>query len=331
MRFEKMDKADHEWLNQFEMANFSLEKRQAMNKKGLWVSPSRKAAFERNRDSLVNLNKHGLPMVYTKAKDAGRHAKVMQKCDSAGLFKDVSGLEYKLVLGRGCQVAMTTNHYIHWNLFNGSQGEVVEIIYLNGRAPSLDGDSFPDFYLVQFPGYTGPAVVPWDPKVVPVSVHEAHQDCRCHCSRTQFPLCPNYGRTVHKCQGMTCGPGHPKEYLVADLGTKADEGRWPGVGFVALSRISAVSHLGLSGTVDYDRLQAIGTGEKYKRIRAFDAAKKKLSDEFLERNHFLDNQASLDFLVKWALSFPERHLGGGGAYTESPPEVWPLCSGGLRP
>ena len=49
----------------------------------------------------------------------------------------------------------TTNHHLNvkYGLFNGAQGEVVDIVYTNDHKPS---DSFPDVVMVDFLFYTGP-------------------------------------------------------------------------------------------------------------------------------------------------------------------------------
>jgi hypothetical protein len=183
--------------------------------------------------------------------------------------------------------------------------------------------SLPDFCMVHFPGYTGPPILPWDPKVVPVTPQEIFSDCHHHCSRTQIPLVANYARTIHKCQGITCGPGHVDEYFVTDLGEKSAESRWSGIAFVTLSRASVVSHLGISGTLNYDRLQIIGKNPKSLRVRTFDTWVQKSSDSFLKSKHFLDNNESLDFLVEWVKSCPARREKQQGGFTSCPPKSWP--------
>jgi hypothetical protein len=243
MRFGTLDESDYEWLKQWQLHNFSCEKRTAMNG-GLWVFPQRHVAHEMNVQRLVDMNRSGSRMVYTRAQDKGPCSKYWSRTKQDGTTKDVKGLETKSVLCRGAKVSLTCNMYIPWKLFNGSQGEIVDIIYLDGKGPSLDGDSLPDFCMVHFPGYTGPPILPWDPKVVPVTPQEIFSDCHHHCSRTQIPLVANYARTIHKCQGITCGPGHVDEYFVTDLGEKSAESRWSGIAFVTLSRASVMSHLG---------------------------------------------------------------------------------------
>mmetsp|Transcript_66356 Transcript_66356/g.163459 ORF Transcript_66356/g.163459 Transcript_66356/m.163459 type:complete len:322 (+) Transcript_66356:915-1880(+) len=305
----EMTQDDHKWLMQWQMHMFPLAKRDRMIKDALWVFSRKKDAAERNALTLVAMSQAGVPMVYCCSVDTGPCSKkAFVRSNVDGVTPDVQGLEMKSVLCRGAHVTLLFNHYVEWNLFNGSQGQVVDIIYLNGRSPSVEGDSFPDLYMVRFPQYKGPAVVPWDPKVVPVvPVTKKHECAHAYCSRTQVPLLPDYGRTVHKCQGMTCGPGHPRECLVTDLGDIGTESHAPGIAFVALSRITDVAHLGITGALN--RIQKIGTGPKYTCVRLFDHKVKESSKHFLQKYSFLDNDESLEYLVWWAKSFPSRRQG----------------------
>ena len=316
MRFESLEKKDWEWLKQFTYSNLSQERKNLMDTEAIWIFPTREKSHARNVNVLSSMNSNGTPVVYCKSVNRGSCATRGQK-DNKGLDKDVQGLPNRLVLCVGAKVSLTYNLHVAWNLFNGSQGTIVDIVYFGTRKPSVDGSTFPDLILVRFPGYKGPALVPWDPKVVPIRAVELQCECvskkqdgfrnSCGgcCSRRQIPLSPCYGTTIHKCQGMTVGPGHPFEYLVADMGCAKDESRFPGMGFVALSRVTDISRLAIGGVLDFDRLASIGKSSKSQQVRNLDAKLKDWTTVYLQKYHFLDNDDSMYYLVNWALSHRE--------------------------
>ena len=93
----------------------------------------------------------------------------------------------------------------------------------------------PQFILVDFPHYSGPALIKEHPTWVPVFPVERRLICNC-CSRTQIPLRPGFGTTIHSVQGMTIGNGNINRYIVISPGTNAFESRNPGIMYVVFSR-----------------------------------------------------------------------------------------------
>lgn len=129
---------------------------------------------------------------------------------------------------------LTVNLNVTYGLFNGSMGQVVDIIYLNGRTP-VEGQ--PDVVMVNFTKYTGPPFINSHPQLVPIVPVERKKDCHCfNCKRKQIPLRLGWGTTIHRCQGMTIGEGEANRYIVIHPGDKKFEARNPGALFVALSR-----------------------------------------------------------------------------------------------
>ncbi|EDO35601.1 predicted protein [Nematostella vectensis] len=115
-------------------------------------------------------------------------------------------------------------------------GRVVDIVYLNGRRPTDDPPPLPDYVMVRFTSYTGPAFIADDPQVVPIVPVSRSIECACRCTRVQVPLRLAWGMTIHKCQGMTVGEGEPLRYVVIHPGKYAFEAKNQGALFVALSR-----------------------------------------------------------------------------------------------
>jgi hypothetical protein len=259
------------------------------------------------------MEKKGNHVIYTKAVDEGSCFKRMRKTSAK---EGTCALSSWSLLSVGSKVFLQHNLYIPWNLFNGSEGTIKDIIFFGDKKPSVDGDSFPDILLVEFPGYCGPPIFQANPKVVPIIPTKKSHGCKCHCERTQIPLALSWGKTCHKCQGMTVGPDHPIERMVVDLGDVQTEGRSPGIAFVSVSRVTTAGALGITGSLNYDRLACVGQSEKYKRIRLFD---KKVQDGyqvFSKRSLFLQNFESLQWLVEWCVN----HAG----VTQRPhPSSWP--------
>lgn len=142
---------------------------------------------------------------------------------------------------------LTVNLNVTYGLFNGSMGQVVDIIYLNGRTP-VEGQ--PDVVMVNFTKYTGLPFIDSHLQLVQIVPVERKKDCHCfNCKRKQIPLRIGQGTTIHRCQGMTIGEGEANRYIVIHPGDKKFETRNPGALFVALSRAkSKMRTLILPGT-----------------------------------------------------------------------------------
>jgi hypothetical protein len=318
MRFGKVTEKQWKWLQQFQLHCFPKPKVDLMNYDSVWVFPTRKEASERNIACLQTMEKQGKHIVYTKAVDEGS---CPQKSRRKSGKESTCALNPWSVLCVGAKVSLQYNLYIAWNLFNGSEGTIKDIIYLGNRKPSVDGDSFPDFILVDFPGYSGPPVLDDNPTVVPIIPIKVPFGCKCHCERTQIPLLLSWGKTCHKCQGMTVGPGHPIERMVVHLGDVSAEGRSPGIAFVCFSRVTTAGALGIAGSLNYDRLACVGQSAKYKRVRAFDDKVKEGYNLFCKRNWFLLNLTSLQWLVMWCVTDTSCQ-DVSGSETPIPPD-WP--------
>ena len=111
--------------------------------RGLFVFPTHAAEWNHNKTELLKANENA-PIAKVSAVDQGRHARNAPS-DQAG------GLQQTLYLCKGAIVMLTCNLNVPFGLFNGSMGEVVDIIYLDGRSPK---DSLPDVVMVAFDKYT---------------------------------------------------------------------------------------------------------------------------------------------------------------------------------
>jgi hypothetical protein len=192
---------------------------------GLFVFPSHAEEWEHNKQQLLKANEAS-PVARIPASDQGPHCKT--SADSS------NGLLPTLYLCRGAKVMLTVNLNVTYGLFNGSPGQVFDILYLNGNSPT---DSLPDVIMVEFTKYTGPPFLESHPQVVPIVPVTRKIDCHCfNCKRKQIPLRLGWGTTIHRCQGMTIGNNEANRYIIINPGNKSFESRNPGALFVALSR-----------------------------------------------------------------------------------------------
>ena len=199
------------WLQQFQWHSLRLthgaELLGRMDEQGLYVFPTHRLEWERNKTKLLECNrKPNHPVAKIKAVDNGRHA---QKADSS----KARGLLPLLYLCRDSKVMLVANLKAAWGLYNGAVGTVVDILYKDGCRPRDDPAPLPNVVFVRFPGYKGPPYINEDPTVVPIVPVSRSTDCTCRCMRLQVPLRLAWGTTIHKCQGMTVGDGE------ADPGT----------------------------------------------------------------------------------------------------------------
>ena len=140
-------------------------------------------------------------------KDTGNDIAKLSAVNTRGAAKfesdKANGLQNVLYLAKGAKVVLTSNLWSEAKLVNGSQGEVIGIIYKGGKSTK---DSLPDVVLVRFPEYTGPSCLPNQEKIVPLTPQTCTwiEDGKQY-SRTQYPLLLSWALTIHKAQGMTLG------------------------------------------------------------------------------------------------------------------------------
>jgi len=154
---------------------------------------------------------------------------------------------------RGAKVQLKNRNFRpEYGLFNGSMGEVKEIIYEPLLSP-VSGD-LPTFVLVDFPKYTGPPFLIEHPTYVPIPT--VSKLCIHHCCQIQFlPLELCYAKTIHTFQGQNAGPvlpGQPPNAvarIIVDPGTKQFEGNNPGLSYTIVSRATTMGKTKLHSAI----------------------------------------------------------------------------------
>ena len=201
-------------------------------------------ALERefNEGKLHSLNK---PIFRIDATHTG--GKAAQSAEE----QDAGGLPKSLLLAEGAKTMLRTNLWTSAGLTNGAIGEFVQLI--TPRANTL-----PFAALVRFPSYTGPALFPDDPKLVPVPAFTSHfggdgPQAKAF-SRTQLPLALAWAITIHKAQGATY------DKAIVNLGEKEIA---LGLTYVAFSRVRALGGLLLRGCYGVERVLRLNLHPKH--------------------------------------------------------------------
>jgi ATP-dependent DNA helicase PIF1 len=154
----------------------------------------------------------------------------------------------------GAEVMLTNNLWTEASLVNGACGNIINII-------KPDDDRNARIILVDFPKYSGPALSPNHPTVVPITQIRSG-------NTKGMPLTLAWAVTIHKAQGMTL------DRVTIDLGRNEFAS---GMTFVALSRAKTFDGLRVH-PFDLDRYQGIEKGkyvearrEEFARLRGLAA------------------------------------------------------------
>jgi len=200
---------------------------------------------------------------------------------------DAFGLRDILHLAEGVPCVLTTNISVKAGLVNGSVGTVRHVIYEDPANLTFDGKGNPTIQplvaIVHFSSYRGPQfpffaaegsqyhncipLMPIKRRVQSKIRRRAGQKpLKLDFQRVQLPLSLGFGRTIHKCQGMSMGK------VVVDIGPTEFA---PGLTYVAVSRSRSLGGLCLADdTVSIRRLEALDS--KPTREVVFEEAGQKL-------------------------------------------------------
>ena len=150
---------------------------------------------EFNEQRLLQLK---MPIYMLSAVNRPPSAKSLDSSDTGGLVDTI-------FIAKGSRILLTRNLWTEAGLVNGADGIVEYIIFRSNTDFSRSPPPLPDVLLVRFNGYHGPSyladlgiegIVP----IVPMT-HYGIGGKNENFSRTQYPLLPGYGITIHKAQG----------------------------------------------------------------------------------------------------------------------------------
>ena len=114
-------------------------------------------------------------------------------------------------------VMLLKNFVVEWKIMNGAIGIICDIVFENSNGQREQHNTMPAYVVVEFPN----CIIPNEnscfqnqpPNWVPIPVVTEPCEKRC-CTITTIPLRVCNAITIHKCQGMSVGPGQQFEKLL---------------------------------------------------------------------------------------------------------------------
>jgi len=153
-------------------------------------------------------------------------------------------------------VTLTRNVWQSKGLYNGAIGTVQGLLFNeNIRPPSQSICA-----LIEFDDYGGPAMMPQNPRLVPIIPETVPFDLRSgkSKSRCQLPLALGWTVTVHKSQGLTL------KRVLLGLGSSDFA---TGISYVGCSRVRSYRDLAFAKGFAWARLESINNGKGVQAIR----------------------------------------------------------------
>lgn len=293
IREGRITKADWEEINRHAKCNMSRESKAGKFEdnpdKHVYITAEKKKARIKNCEALLEVISNGTPVAVVHATGTGPCHK------SSGTNGDMAQLLTKVYLAVGERAIVTKNIAVDWNLTNGSVGTIIDIVYKPGVEPPAQ----PLYVVVDFPRYTGPI---WDqqhPTRVPVAPNEGMCSTHRSCARTNMPLNVMAALNIHKCQGMTFGPGCPIETYTLDIGPKNMEVLNKGTSYVGFGRAKDDSCWAMDAPINWDRLEAINNHHEMAHQQAQDKDFHRSADKLIVEHAELASDEVFVGLVAW--------------------------------
>ena len=183
------------WKSIMNPATMPPERWQDFQDRAIMLAGRKVDLLEFNERRLLNLNS---PIYMSSAVNRPASVKSLDSAEAGGLLDTI-------FIAKGCRILLTRNLWTEAGLVNGADGIVEYILFRSTTDFTKSPPPLPDVLLVRFPGYHGPSfladkgiegIVP----IVPMT-HYGMGAKNDTFSRTQHPLLPGYGITIHKAQG----------------------------------------------------------------------------------------------------------------------------------
>lgn len=215
--------------------NFTEKDIEEINKKAMYIFANKNNMNEHNRQKLKEEHSKSNPIAKIPASTTSRGItyKGIAKC-----MRNETSINSSLNVCRGAKVQISGKNFEpDWGLYNGAVGEVIEIVFQENENP-LDG-THPQYIVVDFPQYRGPAWINEKPTWVPIPPIEI--TCQKHCCNLRYiPLSLSYAKTGHTFQGQSVGPHYAISCIVVHPGNKGMELLCPGLLYMFLSRAATI-------------------------------------------------------------------------------------------
>ena len=306
MRLGDMNRDSCDFIMKRKLINLPPDERKLFEQDGIYVVPRWKDAKPIVQQYLIDLDQPIAKCGCTKG--TGRVNHIDEECR----------LPRTNAFAKGALVMLQCNFIVEYNLFNGSVGKVVDVVYKNEDGPA--SSVMPSYVLVDFPDCNIPAddvFDPSNPTHVPIPIHTVRCEKKC-CSMTSIPLRVCKAITIHKCQGMSVGTGELWNRIIVMLPGLKSKMRQPGLEYVACSRAKDVKCMAFieseAHPLTYERLMKVGRTPAYEERRSFVSGRLK---ESADRTKAIISQALIDIapdgdksitagyweLVQWYLSY----------------------------
>jgi len=218
--------------------SISNENKEIIKKRSMFLYPTRELKDEHNLMKLRELSSRANPVAFIQSECAS--GRIGYEKGISSHFRKSNSAPITTLLCRDAVVSLQHKNFCpEWGLYNGSIGTVKDIVFKKDHSPN--NNNLPQYTVVEFPDYKGPAWLPEHPKYVPLPNVVSECDLRC-CSREHPPLSLSFAKTIHSTQGINAGPtpdGQPDnaiKCLVIDPGEKEFETKCPGTAYTAFSR-----------------------------------------------------------------------------------------------
>ena len=264
---QQLQQEDIEFLQNFHLMNphFSDHDRKELAKDALFLFANKAPRDYFNLIQLHQKHSKSNPVATIKAETTKKGLRVANNSHYDSTIPPATNL------CREAQVSITgCNLFPSWGLYNGSIGEVMDIVYEHDHSPN-NGD-LPLYVLVRLSDYNGPPLLSEDPKLVPIVPVEMLCNNGCCCKRKFIPLSLAFAKTIHTFQGGNAGPvdegkpPNPIQRIICDPGTKQFEGINIGLFYTLLSRATSLGNID-DATFKDSAIYFIGNNMNEDRIR----------------------------------------------------------------
>ena len=217
---------------------FTEDDRQWIRENAMYIFANKAPMQEHNREKLKEQNAEDNPVARIHTTTTSCNKKYRGATKHFARQRSQNAIPAVVNICRGAKVQLTGRNFEpDWGLYNGSIGTVIEIVFKENESP-LEG-YMPEYVIVDFPQYCGPAWMDSQKTWVPIPAVEMMCEKRC-CQLHYMPLSLAYAKTCHTFQGQTVGKNNPISCIIVQPGTRDFEGKCPGLFYVFLSRATDI-------------------------------------------------------------------------------------------
>jgi hypothetical protein len=245
-------------------------------KKGEW-----KDAETDNKTCILCAQRRDVVQYNTKYLESRKNIHKFVVNATTGSKKHVKGMisliNPCLYVSKGSIVKLTRNIAPELMLYNGSRGNVVDVVY----SPDENGyhcDGMQNaFIIVDFKEYVGPPMWKGAPATW-VAIERCTLKCenKC-CSRTGYPLMVGKADSIHCSQGMTIGDGQQFERVLGKWSGEMEKKIGPGLFYVFASRCKSIDNVALVDQMTRSDLRSIASTHGFLATKTQDEKLRRLA------------------------------------------------------